>query len=114
MTLLIASRCVEEHIEYLQLVFECRQHFGFKMNVKCIFGTTKMSFLEREIDETRISPLPEKIAAIQKFPQRDNFVDLLDLPTIIDDFLPHCSTLLAPLTYLLRRTKKKQQKKNRY
>ena len=51
---LIASKRMEEHIEYLQLAFERRQHFGLKINAKCIFGTNKLSFLGREIDETEI------------------------------------------------------------
>lgn len=58
------SKNMDEHLEYLLLVFYCLQHFRFKMNFnKCTFGVKKLSTLGYEI-ESGISPLPVKRATI--------------------------------------------------
>lgn len=66
---LIVSKNEQEHFDHLQQVFERIQHFRLKINVgKCIFKVNKFTFLRYEINEIGISPLPEKITAIQNLP----------------------------------------------
>ena len=111
---LIASKNTEEHYDHLQQVFERLAHFGLKINVeKCIFGANKLNFLGHEIDETGIAPLPEKVSAIQNFEQPTSLRQLRRFIGMINyyrQFIPHCSTILAPLTDSLKNQKKKNAK----
>ena len=51
-------------------VFERLAHFGLKINVsKCDFAASKSNFLGHMMDEQGITPVPEKVTAIQNFPQ---------------------------------------------
>ena len=67
---LIAIHGIKEHQDHMLQVFERLAHFGLKINVnKCDFAVLKLNFLGRMIDEQGITPVPEKVTAIQNFPQ---------------------------------------------
>ena len=67
---LIASRDIKEHQDDLLQGFERRAHFGLKINIsKCDFAVSKLNFLGHMIDEQGITPIPEKVTAIQNSPQ---------------------------------------------
>ena len=66
----IATHDINEHQDHLLQVFERLAHFGLKINVsKCDFAVSKLNFLGHMIEEQAITPVPEKVTAIQNFPQ---------------------------------------------
>ena len=78
---LIASRDINEHQDHILQVFKRLAHFSLTINVsRCDFSVSKLNFLGHMIDEQGITPVPEKVTAIQNFPQQhhcDNFGDFL-------------------------------------
>ena len=77
---------------------------------KCQFGVTQLNFLGHIVNSQGICPLPEKVQAIQDFPQPKNqrkLREFLGLINFYHRFIPHCAQL-QPLHKLL--TPKNKQK----
>ena len=65
------------------------------------------------IDEQGITPVPEKVTAIQNFPQPTSLRQLrrfLGLVNYYRRFIPGCSRILTPLTNMLQQQKNKNAK----
>ena len=111
---LIASCDIKEHQDHLLQVFERLTHFGLKINLsKCEFAVSKLNFLGHMIDEQGITPVPEKVTAIQNFPQPTSLRQLrrfLGLVNYYRRFIPGCSRILTPLTNMLQQQKNKDAK----
>ena len=111
---LIASRAIKEHQDHMLQVFERRAHFGLKTNVsKCDFAVSKLNFFGHIIDEQVIPPVPEKVTALENFPQPTSLRQLrrfLGLVNYYSRFIPSCSRILTPLTNMLQQQKIKTQK----
>ena len=109
---LIASTNAEEHKQHLQLVLNRFQEYGVIINPsKCHFGVTQLNFLGHSVNSQGICPLPEKVQAIQDFPQPKNqqkLREFLGLINFYHRFIPHCAHELQPLHKLL--TPKNKQK----
>ena len=68
--MLIASTDAKEHKQHLQLVLNHFQECGVIINPsKCQFGVIQLNFLGHSVDSRGICPPPEKVQAIQDFPQ---------------------------------------------
>ena len=66
---LIASSSPEEHLQHLQTVFNRLAKYGIVINPnKCLFGVTKLVFLGHHVSSQGITPLPDKVKAVQDFP----------------------------------------------
>ena len=102
---LIASRDIKEHQDHTQQVFEWLAHFGLKIKIdKCDFAVSKLNFLGHVIDEHRIAPILEKVAALQNFP-RITSLQLrrsLGLINYNRGFILGCSRILTLLTNMLQ------------
>ena len=111
---LIASSDIKKHQDHLLQVFERLAHFGLKINLsKRDFAVSKLNFLGHMIDEQGITPVPEKVRAIQNFPQPTSLRQLrrfLGLVNYYRRFIPGCSRILTPLTNMLQQQKIKMQK----
>ena len=111
---LIASRDTKEHENHMLQIFERLAHFGLKINVsKCDFAVSKLNFLGHMIDEQGITPVPEKVTAMQNFPQPTSLRQLrrfLGLINYYRRFIPGCSRILTPLTNMLQNQKNKNAK----
>ena len=109
---LIASNNAEEHKQHLQLVLNRFQEYGVVINPsKCQYGITQLNFLGHSVNSQGICPLPEKVQAIQDFPQPKNqrkLREFLGLINFYHHFIPHCAHELQPLHKLL--TPKNKQK----
>lgn len=109
--LLIASADMNDHRQHGKQVFERLGHYSLKINPeKCEFAVSKLHFLGFVIDKTETTPLPDKVKAINDFPQPTTLRQLrryLGLVNYYRDFVPKCSQILAPLTDLLRGQGKK-------
>ena len=111
---LIASCDIKEHQDHLLQFFERLTHFGLKINLsKCEFAVSKLNFLGHMIDEQGITPVPEKVTAIQNFPQPTSLRQLrrfLGLVNYYRRFIPGCSRILTPLSNMLQQQKNKNTK----
>ena len=62
--ILVASASPEEHVTHLRLLFERFQKLRINLG-KCVFGVSSLTFLGHIISPEGISPLPEKVKALQ-------------------------------------------------
>lgn len=68
---LIYSHVPQKHYEHLREVFGRQGPIGLTINInKCDLAVSKLSFLGRIIDVHGITLVPEKVAAMQQFPQQ--------------------------------------------
>ena len=107
---LIDSWDIKEHQDHMYQVFERLTDFGLKINVnKCDFVASKLNFLGHVIHEHGITPVPEKVAAIQNFPLPISLRQLPRFLSLINHyrrFIPGCSRILNPLTNMLQQKNK--------
>jgi hypothetical protein len=67
---LVASTSEDEHEQHLRTLFQRFSEYGLLLNpAKCVFGTTKVTFLGYTVSAEGIWPLEEKVAAINRFQQ---------------------------------------------
>ena len=103
---LIASPTPEQHLKDLSAVFTRLAAHGILINPnKCLFGAHSLHFLGHTIDRHGISPTPEKVKAINEFPQPQSQRQLrrfIGLVNFYHRFLPHCAELMQPLHSLLK------------
>ena len=103
---LIASSTHEQHIQDLKAVFTRLSAHGILINPnKCQFATPSLTFLGHHIDCHGISPVPEKVKAVNDFPQPQTQRQLrrfIGLVNFYHRFLPHCAELMQPLHSLLK------------
>ena len=78
-------------------MFRQLSHYGLRLNLdKCVF-----EFLGHHTDANGKTPLPTKISAIQDFPTPTSIKHLprfIGMINFYGRFIPHCSTILQPLT----------------
>ena len=105
---LVASSTPEEHKEHLHLVFQRFEQFGIVINpTKCLLGVSELHFLGHHVTQQGVSPLPEQVQVIRKFPLPTTLRQLrefLGLVNFYHRFIPHCPTILSPLNALLKST----------
>ena len=103
---LITSPTPEQHLKDLKAVFTRLSAHGILINPnKCLFGAHSLNFLGHHIDRHGISPLPDKVKAINDFPQPQTQRQLrrfIGLVNFYHRFLPHCAELMQPLHSLLK------------
>ena len=67
---LIASSTPAQHIKDLRAVFKCQSAHGILIYPNtCLFAAPSLNFLGHYIDFHEISPVPEKVKAVNNFPQ---------------------------------------------
>ena len=98
---LIASATPEQHLTDLRAVFSRLQQYGLVVRPeKCVFGVSEITFLGHLISAVGTSPLPSKVAAVQKFPQPSSVRSLQKYIGMINyyhRFIPKAATVLQPL-----------------
>ena len=103
--ILIASPTPAQHLKDLRSVFERLAAHSMVINPnKCRFGVSELDFLGHHITKHGITPLPEKVQAVQNFPQPQSPWQLrqfIGLVNFYHRFLPHCAELMQPLHTLL-------------
>ena len=99
--ILIASTNPEQHLADLKAVFQRLKKHGLIIRPeKCEFGTTETSFLGHNVSSAGISPLPSKVAAIQKFSTPTTVRALQKFIGMINyyhRFIPGASVAMQPL-----------------
>ncbi|GFW57484.1 uncharacterized protein TNCV_543941 [Trichonephila clavipes] len=80
---------------------------------KCIFGVSKMSFLDYEITASGPKPVPEKVKVIKNFPDHKSATILrrfLEMVNFYHRFTPNCSKIQQSFTEILEGHKKNSTK----
>ena len=104
---LIASSSMEEHLDHLEKVLKRFHEFHLTMNTdKCEFAVSTTTFLGHRVSPEGIQPLPDNIKAIADYKAPESITQLrrfVGLVNFYRRFIPHCSSLLAPLTDIFRK-----------
>lgn len=112
--ILIFSDNETDHLKHMEIVFERLNKYGLNINAsKSIYGQHRISFLGHEITPEGLRPLEEKVQAIRDYPRPANLVELrryLGLLNFYRRFLQKAADTLAPLTDLLKGSKKKNDR----
>jgi len=106
--ILIFSRTAEEHVQHLRTVLTRlrEQQLYVKMS-KCAFMQHEVAFLGHRIGADGLRVAPDKISAVQQWPQPKNVSDVrsfLGLANFYRRFVKDYSRIALPLTELTRET----------
>ncbi|GFX12311.1 retrovirus-related Pol polyprotein from transposon opus [Trichonephila clavipes] len=103
--ILIASKNVQEHTTNLRALFERLDYYGLMIKPsKCTFGVDSLKFLGFQVSSEGISPLPDRVNAIQNFPRPNTLTQLrrfLGMYNFYRRFIPKAAHILAPLIKFL-------------
>jgi transposase InsO family protein len=98
---------LESHIKNLSNIFDRLRHFNLKLQPdKCEFLRKEVSYLGHIITDDGVRPNPEKIKAVQEFPQPQCPKDIksfLGLVSYYRRFIKDISKISKPLTNLLKK-----------
>ena len=103
--ILIASKSKEDHVLHLRALFERLEYYGLSINPsKCTLGVKSLNFLGFKVSEDGLAPLPDRVKAIQNFPQPSTITQLrrfLGLYNFYRRFIPKAASILVPLNKFL-------------
>ena len=106
--ILITGKSDEEHLKTLEEVLSRLKQAGLRLKrSKCELMLPSLEYLGHSISAAGLQPTKEKVRAILEAPAPHNVSQLrsfLGLVNYYAKFLPHLSTLLAPLYSLLQKT----------
>lgn len=102
----MTSKTLERHEKTWQKVFKIIAKLGLKLNKqKCKIWKPQICFFRSVISEQGISPHPGNVKAFKDLPPPQNVPQLqqvLGMINYLDRFLPNLSTLLNPMSELLK------------
>ena len=104
---LICSETFEQHVIDLEEVFQRFRTAGLKLGpTKCSFAQSSCVFLGHLISKDGIQPPPDRVNAIQNYPEPKNVKELRRLIGMFNwfrKFIPNFSAKISHLTRLLRK-----------
>ena len=107
--ILVASRSEQEHLMHLRQLFDRLRAHGLVINAdKCRFAVPELKFLGHHISASGLSPLPDRVEAICKFPRPNTVKQLqryLGMINFYRRFVKNIAEILLPL-YVLTNKKK--------
>lgn len=110
--IVVVTSTFDEHIQVLSEVFRRLISAGLTVaQDKCRFCRSELRFLGYIVDSSGLHVDPEKVSAILNIPSPSNVTEVrrfLGMASWYRRFLPNFSTLIAPLSNLLRKNRKFQ------
>jgi len=104
--ILVASANHEEHVRDLRAVLTRLQKHGMVLNgEKCVLGVSQLEYLGHVVSSAGLSPLPDRVAAIQNVQQPTTGKELMTYLGMINfyrRFIKGAASVLRPLTDALR------------
>jgi hypothetical protein len=104
---LIFYKNFNEHVSRLNLVLKRLTGAGFTVNAsKCRFCQAEVTFLGHKINQTCVSPDPQRIAAIFRYPTHRNqktLRQLLGVCNFHSNFIVGYASYAGPLLTLLKK-----------
>jgi cleavage and polyadenylation specificity factor subunit 1 len=104
--ILVGSPNIEAHVQDLRSLLERLQRAGLVVNGdKCQFAVTELDFLGHRVTAAGVTPLADKVAAIQRQPRPTTIKELmayLGLVNFYRRFVPKAAHILKPLTDALK------------
>ena len=111
---LVASKDHAEHLRHLRQLFQRLQSYGIKIHpAKCVLGVDSVDFLGHKVTADGLRPLPQKVSAIQDFPQPTTARKLREFLGVVNyyhRFIPGAADILRPLNDMLTGLQKGSQK----
>ena len=108
--LLIASLDHVQHRQHLREVLQRLEQHGLVLNgEKCVLGAATVDYLGHRVSAQGIRPLPERVEAVQQYPQPTTLKGLqsyLGMINFYRRFVPAAAGVLKPLTDALRGSKR--------
>lgn len=105
--ILVYSRTWEEHLQHLEIVFQCLiKHQFFLKKSKCSIAQPSISYLGHIVSASGVGPDPEKIVAMVDWPTPSSVKQLrgfLGLTGFYRKFIHNYAMIAAPLTALLKK-----------
>ena len=101
---LVHGKSQEEHDQRLKKVLERVKQVGLTLNDKCEFSKSCIKFLGQVIDESGVSPDPDKTQAIMQLEQPNNITEVrryLGMLNQMSKFVPNLSSKTKPLQDLI-------------
>ena len=99
--ILVARHSPQEHHQHLQQLFTLLSSNGLVINkAKCVFGADEINFLGHHVSAAEITPLPDRIAALQNRSaptDRTSLQRFLEMVNYYHRFLSGIADTLAPL-----------------
>lgn len=99
--ILVFSHSPKEHQNHLRILFERLSKYGCVINPgKCTFGKPEVKFLGYNVSAAGLTPLPDRIQALQNYELPKTAQGLRRFLGMIDfyrRFIPHASEFEAPL-----------------
>ena len=112
--ILIMSETFEEHLLLVRKVLHTLATYNIKIKVKkCEFFKKNVSFLGHLLSEDGIEKSPDFVDKVKTFHKPTTITELgkfLGLINFQRKFIPHCSTIMKPLTELTGKPKKSKIK----
>ena len=106
--ILIYSHSLEEHINHLEIAFQVLEHGQFTLKLtKCSFAHKQIEYLGHIVTDNGVQPVPEKIQAIQEWPQPRSTRALrgfLGLVGFYRRFIKGYAMIAHPLSQLLTKS----------
>ena len=104
--ILIHAPDTESHDKRVRIVMQKLQKAGLTLNDKCEFSKDSVKFLGHIIDGKGIHIDPEKVKAINNYPQPTNVTELQRLMGMLNQlakFTPNLASVTEPLRALLKK-----------
>ncbi|UYV63011.1 hypothetical protein LAZ67_2002842 [Cordylochernes scorpioides] len=107
--IIIYSSSFSQHMNLIKQVFEKLLEYNIKLKFnKCSFAQSEVKYLGHTIGHNKVKPDPDKIKAVQDFPQPTTVKGIrrfIGLANFYRKFIPRFAEIATPLTNLTQKNK---------